>query len=218
MKVELSSRATGVVLGGDFSDPTNERLIYLSAAGLVLVGLLLLIGTILWWRRGRQEHPALAPLELMGARSWMKAPEGDRRRRLNQVRVAGAGGAASERIVGEPIDLRARNRDMPAAFDDLREPGEADVQPEELAAAEPALPEAGVPAAADVIDDGAEREATLVPTAGRAEEATQSGDAGNVLRAHEEAAETTAGEPQPVVDDEIVPVEAIASGPNDSTS
>ena len=86
--VNVSSlpRALDGHLAGDFNDPTNERIIYLSAAGLVVVGLALLLGTIVWWRRGRQEHPALAPLEVMSARAWEKAPEGDRRRRLDQVR------------------------------------------------------------------------------------------------------------------------------------
>jgi hypothetical protein len=115
-------RALAGLVGGDFSDPTNERIIYLSAAGLVIVGLLLLLGTIVWWRRGRQEHPALAPLEVMGRRAWEKAPEGDRRRRLDHVRLAGAG--ATEKARAEPLDLQALVRSTPQAFDDLREPGE----------------------------------------------------------------------------------------------
>ncbi len=118
-------RALEGIIGGDFSDPTNERLIYLSAAGLALVGIGLLVATIFWWRRGRQEHPALAPLEVMSGRAWAKAPEGDRRRRLDQVRPAGAGLAMNELMVYEPVDLEALVRSVPQAFDDLREPGEA---------------------------------------------------------------------------------------------
>jgi hypothetical protein len=113
----------GVIVGSDFSDPTNERLIYLSAAGLVLLGVFLLAGTAMWWRRGRQEHPALSPLEVMGRRSWAKAAEGDRRRRLDQVRIAGAGAASDEGERAEPVDLQALVRSVPQAFDDLREPG-----------------------------------------------------------------------------------------------
>ena len=124
--MRLSGRALDGIFVADFSDPTNERLIYLSAAGLVLVGLALLVGTILWWKRGRQEHPVLAPLEVMGTKRWEKAPEGDRRRRLDHVRPAGAGrGAVEDGIVGsEPVDLRALVHSVPQAFDDLREPGE----------------------------------------------------------------------------------------------
>lgn len=125
-----ASRATAVVLGSDFSDPTNERIILLSAAGLAIVGVGLLVGTILWWRRGRQEHPALAPLEVMGSRAWAKAPEGDRHRRLERVRLRGDGPAPDEPVRPEPVDLQALVRSVPQAFDDLREPGElADAQP-----------------------------------------------------------------------------------------
>ncbi len=135
----LRSALEGIV-GGDFSDPTNERIIYLSAAGLALVGIALLVGTILWWKRGRQEHPALAPLEVMSGRAWAKAPEGDRRRRLDHVRVAGSGAAMNSLLVAEPVDLEALVRSVPEDFDDLREPGavielpdadaDADAEPE----------------------------------------------------------------------------------------
>jgi hypothetical protein len=119
----LSTRRGLGVVGSDFSDPTNERLIYLSAAGLVVVGVLLLIGTILWWRRGRQEHPALAPLEVLGSRPWAKASEGDRRRKLDQVRIGGSAVVEDEIVRPEPVDLRELLRSMPQAFDDLRDPG-----------------------------------------------------------------------------------------------
>jgi hypothetical protein len=107
----------------DFSDPTNERIIVLSAVGLFVVGAALLVGTILWWRRGRQEHPALAPLEVMGTRAWAKAPEGDRHRRIERVRVEGHQPGPDEPVRPEPVDLQALVRSVPQAFDDLREPG-----------------------------------------------------------------------------------------------
>jgi hypothetical protein len=123
VKVKSARRALEGIFGGDFSDPTNERIIYLCAFGLALVGVALLVGTILWWRRGRQEHPALAPLEVMSGRVWAKAPEGDRRRRLDHVRLAGSGAAMSSLLVSEPVDLEALVRSVPEDFDDLREPG-----------------------------------------------------------------------------------------------
>jgi hypothetical protein len=132
VNVRLSGRALDGVFGSDFNDPTNERLIYLSAAGLALVGLALLVGTILWWKRGRQEHPVLAPLEVMSTRTWEKAPEGDRRRRLDKVRPAGARAGGEDEILREPLDLQALVRSVPQAFDDLREPGEP-AAPEESA-------------------------------------------------------------------------------------
>jgi hypothetical protein len=137
----LASRAPAVVLGTDFSDPTNERIIFLSAAGLALVGIGLLVGTILWWRRGRQEHPALSPLEVMGSHAWAKSPEGERQRRLERVRLPGAAPAPDEPVRPEPVDLQALVRSVPQAFDDLREPGEV-ISAEEVVVAEVASPPA----------------------------------------------------------------------------
>ena len=122
MNAQSLGRATDGIVAGDFNDPTNERLIYLSAVGLAVIGIGLLILTIVWWRRGRQEHPALAPLEVMGARAWERAPEGERKRRVEQARSSGTVIAADEPIAAEPLDLEALVRSVPQAFDDLREP------------------------------------------------------------------------------------------------
>jgi hypothetical protein len=150
-------RVLGVLVGSNFNDPTNERLIFLSAAGLAVVGIALLVGTILWWRRGRQEHPALAPLEVLGSRAWSKAPEGDRRRRLEKVRVGGPGASADDPERAEPLDLEALVRSVPQAFDDLKEPGESVevaepvVEPAVVEPAEVVEPEVeAVPATTDV--------------------------------------------------------------------
>jgi hypothetical protein len=64
-----------------FTDPHNARLLWLAAGGLFVLGALLTIGTIVWWRRARSEHPALASLESMRrarrpARSAMIAAPG----------------------------------------------------------------------------------------------------------------------------------------------
>jgi len=126
-------RALEGIVGATFSDPTNERLIYLSAIGLVLVGVALLVGTILWWRRGRPEHPVLAPLEVMSSRSWENASQAERRRRLDTVRVNGVVPEQPPIVRADPVDLEALVRSTPQAFDDLSEPW--DVAPE--AAEEP---------------------------------------------------------------------------------
>src|SRR3954447_2713399 len=130
-------RALRGIYSATFSDPTNERLIHLSAAGLILIGLALLIGTIIWWHRGRQEHPVLAPLEVMGSRSWEKAPDGERRRRLDSVRVNGVEPQVDEVVRPDPVDLQALVRSVPQAFDDLREPGVVAAEPAAQAAEEP---------------------------------------------------------------------------------
>jgi hypothetical protein len=131
-----------VLAGGDFSDPTNERIIYLSAAGLAILGALLLIGTIMWWRRGRTEHPVLAPLEVMSERGWIKSPDTDRRRRLEQVRLSGAGAIVDEPVRAEPVDLGALVRNAPQAFDDLRDP--EDIVVKDVVETPPELSDLGV--------------------------------------------------------------------------
>ncbi|HEX3089269.1 MAG TPA: hypothetical protein VHQ23_11475 [Ilumatobacteraceae bacterium] len=161
MKVMSARRALGGILAGDFNDPTNERLIYLSAAGLALIGLGLLFGTLIWWRRGRQEHPALAPLEVMSTRAWENSPEGERRRKLEQVRLSGAAGSVEEPIVAPPVDLEALVRSVPEDFDDLREPSAVIAAPAaaEVVTDEPAEPAAEGEAEAEAAEEGAVEEA-----------------------------------------------------------
>ena len=60
----------GLLAASDFTDPKHERLIYLAAGGLVLLGVVLTVVTVIWWRGTKGEHAALAPLEVMGDRSW----------------------------------------------------------------------------------------------------------------------------------------------------
>ena len=172
MNAQSLGRATDGIVAGDFNDPTNERLIYLSAVGLAVIGIGLLILTIVWWRRGRQEHPALAPLEVMGARAWVRAPEGERKRRVEQARSSGTGIAAAEPIAAEPLDLEALVRSAPQAFDDLREPSVVIALPPvaEAADGEAAADDAGAEEAV-----GGEPEPVVEATAVAEEPAKKSG-------------------------------------------
>jgi hypothetical protein len=215
VNAESLPRAFEGIVGGDFSDPTNERIIYLSALGLAIVGVALLAGTILWWRRGRQEHPALAPLEVMSRRSWYKAPEGDRRRRLDHVRLAGSGAGEAEVARAEPVDLQALVRSVPDAFDDLREPAD-----------EPVVAEAGTTFAVD-----GEGEASIVAEAPEPAEAepaeVEKVDEAEMVEAASPDATAIAMErpllppeppvdtPEPSVETPKAPVEVFATGPND---
>ncbi|MEY2581519.1 MAG: hypothetical protein QOE09_1368 [Ilumatobacteraceae bacterium] len=226
MNTRLSGRALEGIVGGDFSDPTNQRLIYLSAAGLAVVGLALLVGTILWWKRGRQEHPALGPLEVMGRRSWEKAPVSDRRRRLDQVRPAGAAmGVVEEEVVrSEPVDLQALVRSVPQAFDDLREPGQQPVPAESLAeepVAEEAVAEEAVAEEA-VIDEGSavEEEAAADEVEPDAEPVAQDESEAVVVETPSDAESdstdaTSVSTERPSQVVEVV--EVVAGGPSDSS-
>jgi hypothetical protein len=106
MVVDAASRTIGTRAGallgeGTFNDPTNARTIYLAAGGLALVGVLLAIATVVWWRSTRAEHPALAPLEVMGTRRWSKSDYAGRQARLASVRSGRVtGGARADRCAG----------------------------------------------------------------------------------------------------------------------
>ena len=187
MNVTSVGRAPGALLAANFSDPTNERLIWLSAAGLVLLGIGLLVATILWWHRGRQEHPSLGPLEMMGTRSWAKAPEVDRARKLDHVRPPkGDGDDAIAPPLAlprpEPVDLQALVRSMPQAFDDLREPVEVIAVDSNGVAV--------VPAPLVAVSDPAKESAESTGTEPAAEPAAEAA----------EAAEPVPPEPEPVAD------------------
>jgi hypothetical protein len=95
------------MIASNFTDPQNERVILLAVGGLVLLAVLVVVGTVVWWRSTKSEHPVLAPLEVMSTRKFEKADYTDRRRVLDEVRPAGAGGPHEEQIVSEVIDLDA---------------------------------------------------------------------------------------------------------------
>ena len=121
------------ITASNFTDPKHERMIYFAVGALVLLGILMIVGTVVWWRGTRSEHSALAPLELMGSRSWDKASFPERRRRLDNVRVRTAE-AADATPPPERLDLDASLRAFEPGFDDLRDdpvvvlsPGPADV-------------------------------------------------------------------------------------------
>ena len=226
MNAQSLGRAVDGLVAGDFNDPTNERLIYLSAAGLAIIGIGLLVGTILWWRRGRQEHPALAPLEVMGARAWVHAPEGERKRRLEHARPSGTGVPSDEPLAAEPLDLEALVRNVPQAFDDLREPSAVIALPAVAeAAAEPSADEvvAQDVVAEDVVAEEAEPVAEETSAAAAAEEPAKSEPAKSepATKADEPAPKVGQVDPDATSIATIRPAEAVeagASGPQEPST
>jgi len=109
------------ILAGSLSESEATRRIVLAAGGLGLLGLVLLIATIWWWRATRAEHPSLAPLEVMSARRWHRASHAERTRLVEQVRPAGAAPVTPGAHAPEPVDLSVLAAVDHAGFDDLRE-------------------------------------------------------------------------------------------------
>ncbi|MCE9623306.1 MAG: hypothetical protein K8R99_13270 [Actinomycetia bacterium] len=107
------------LFAANFEDPEHARVIYMAAGGLVLVALLVIAGTVWWWRSAAVEHPALAPLEVMGTKSWWKGDHSDRRDWLDSVRPDGAEPGDSSLIVPDPVDLLEPDRTRPLDFNDL---------------------------------------------------------------------------------------------------
>jgi len=108
-----------LIADGSFADPTNARTVYLAAGGLLLLALVLGVGTWLWWRSAKVEHPALGPLEVMSRKQWRLDDFAGRRRRLDEARPDGA---APQFVPPEPVDLDAAQAERPERFDDLADP------------------------------------------------------------------------------------------------
>lgn len=108
-----------------FDDPENARTILLMAGGLVVLGVLVAIGTVWWWRSTEVEHPALGPLEVMSTRKWWNGDYNSRHRRLEAARPVGAEATAAP--ADEPVDLQAAERSDPPHFDDLADAPAADL-------------------------------------------------------------------------------------------
>lgn len=62
----------------------------LLGAGLIVLGLVLLVVTLAFWRSAVEDHEVLAPLEVMADRRFSRADESKRLAILNQVRPSGA--------------------------------------------------------------------------------------------------------------------------------
>jgi hypothetical protein len=138
-RVRVGLRENGSMLSGRRSVESARQLaseltesqaslrVYLAAGGLALLGIALLVLTVWWWRSTRPESPVLGPLEVMSDRGFMKAKDMDRQRLVDTHRPSGAIALASVAVAPEPIDLSVLARDVPADFDDLREPAPVDL-------------------------------------------------------------------------------------------
>ncbi len=137
-------------MAADLSDANADRIIYLVAAGLVLLGIALAVATVWWWRSTRPEHPSLGPLEVMGEKRFRRSSGAERRQIIANSRPPGAQPLIVEPPAPRPVDLAMLAGAAPQGFDDLR----VDAPPQGAAVQVPAvklsavkLPAAEVPAA-----------------------------------------------------------------------
>jgi hypothetical protein len=137
-------------MAADLSDANADRIIYLVAAGLVLLGIALAVATVWWWRSTRPEHPSLGPLEVMGEKRFRRSSGAERRQIIANSRPPGAQPLIVEPPAPRPVDLAMLAGAAPHGFDDLRVDAPAPLPPVEVPAVEvPAMevPAMAVPAA-----------------------------------------------------------------------
>ena len=92
----------------DIGDPDSTRTVWAIVALLVVLGIGLVM-LAFWLRRSTRPDPEyLAPLELMGERTWRRGDPVWQRRRLDEVRPRGA----------EPLRRSAAPPRLDASFDD----------------------------------------------------------------------------------------------------
>jgi hypothetical protein len=143
------------VLADSINDADSTRKVYLLAAGLAALGIILIAMTVWFWRSTRHDPELLAPLETMGSRRFRKLDDGSKRQLLDAVRPADATpmrwGVVRGSATAEPeVDLAAIRHATVRDYDDLRDPVAVGVP---VIAAHAGLTDAG-PQQATVVDGG----------------------------------------------------------------
>ena len=72
------------------STVASQMTVNLLGGGLVVLGLVLLVVTLVFWRSAVDDPEVLAPLEVMADRAYARADDSKRLALLNQVRADGA--------------------------------------------------------------------------------------------------------------------------------
>jgi hypothetical protein len=78
---------TSVTIGLLFASKLSVNLI---GGGLVILGIVLLVATLAFWRSAIEDPEVLAPLEIMADRAFARAGQAKRTEMLNEVRTDGA--------------------------------------------------------------------------------------------------------------------------------
>ena len=119
--------ANSGLLADSINDADSTRKVYLLAAGLALLGVVLLVATVWFWRSTRPEPELLGPLEKMGERRFRRLDGRARKDALNSARSKNAkpmrwGLVHGDAPMSPEIDLEAAARTEMVGYDDLRDP------------------------------------------------------------------------------------------------
>lgn len=150
-------------------DPDGTRTVAAIVALLVAIGVALAALAVWIFRSTRPDPELLAPLEVMGERAWRRSDPVWQRRRLDEVRPAGATPLVPS---AAPPQLDAAFDAGPPAtgFDDLR-PSAADLASSSVPIDDA---QASVPASVSVADLVAASEPVPVPSEGASDTAAES--------------------------------------------
>jgi hypothetical protein len=115
------------VLADSINDVSSTRKVYLLAAALVLLGIVLIVVTVWFWRTSRHDPELLAPLEVMGTKRFRTLDAKAQQQLLDSTRPADAEpmrwGLVRGDIPPEPeIDLRQAAQRGSESYEDLFEP------------------------------------------------------------------------------------------------
>lgn len=105
----------------NIGDPDGTRTVTSIVALLVAMGLGLLLLAVWIFRSTRPDHELLAPLEVMGERSWRRGDPVWQRRRLDELRPDGAKPLAPS-VAPPELDEAFDAGPTASGFDDLRTP------------------------------------------------------------------------------------------------
>lgn len=191
----LHPAARAGVLADSINDADSTRKVYILAAGLAALGIVLIAMTVWFWRSTRHDPELLAPLETMGSRRFRKMDDGSKRQLLDAVRPADAKpmrwGVVRGSATAEPeVDLSAIRRAAVSGYDDLRDPA---VPVIEAVAAVPVVTD-------PLVDEGAVDSAAGVEAAEPAEPDAADPDVVEPVGAAAVSAVVDTGEPALITD------------------
>ncbi len=94
----------------------TDMMVNFLGAGLIALGVILLVVTLAFWRSAVEDHSVLAPLEVMADRRFARANETRRLAMLNKVRPDGA--EPVTQLASPPVLMREPNAEPERPFHD----------------------------------------------------------------------------------------------------